>query len=89
MPPPPHGQIGQLVGDLDKVLPVKQIVPGLDLAFGGGLLVLIVVLHGFFMRYVQGHVTRRLAPLKRAPSEWRADLLLAWVIFALMTAQVL
>jgi hypothetical protein len=71
---------------LDAVLPLQQIVPVPDLVFGGTLLVAVVILHGFLMRWVQAHVVRREQRLKLSPVEWKADLVMASAIFALLAA---
>jgi hypothetical protein len=86
MPAPATDPALQLVRDVDAALPIQQIVPFADLLFGGTLLVLIVILHGFLMRGVQTHVLRREQALKLAPVEWKADLVMASAIFALLAS---
>jgi hypothetical protein len=76
----------ELVQRLDEALPLQTIVPFADLVLGGGMLLLVVVLHGFLMRWVQSHVASRTKLLERQPVEWKADVVMATAVFALLAA---
>lgn len=82
-------QAPRLVQDLDAALPIQLIVPFADLLLGGTVLVLVVILHGFLMRWVQSHVVRRTSQLAKTPVEWKADLVMASAIFALLGSLLL
>jgi hypothetical protein len=79
-------QAPELVQRIEEVLPLQTIVPFADLMLGGGMLLLVVILHGFLMRWVQTHVATRSKVLERQPVEWRADLVMALAVFALLAA---
>jgi hypothetical protein len=79
-------QAPEVLQRIDEVLPLQTIVPFADLLLGGGMLVLVVILHGFLMRWVQAHVAARTQQLQREAAGWRADLVMATAVFALLAA---
>ena len=103
-PSPPAASVGrQLVesgavaleavpGDIAQ-LPLLShfaaVMPVADLLFGGGMLVLIMLVHGIGIRSVTGAVVRRSQDILRQPSMWRADLLMSGAVFALLALHVL
>jgi hypothetical protein len=82
-------QTPQIVENVENVLPIDQIFPAGALALGGVMLVGVVLLHGFFMRSVQTHVSRNEPGLRATPSSWRADLVMGTVVFVLLVAGLL
>jgi len=86
MPSPSVDPALRTLERIDDALPLQTIVPFADLLLGGGMLVLVVVLHGFLMRWVQSHVAMRAKRLERQPIEWKADLVMATAVFALLGA---
>src|SRR5512137_2232696 len=82
-------QTPQIVQNVENVLPIDQIFPAEALLLGGGMLVGIVLLHGFFMRAAQSYVSRNEPKLRGAPSTWRADLIMSTVVFVLLAAGLL
>jgi len=79
-------------GDIAQ-LPLLQhfsaVMPVPDLLFGGGMLVLIMLVHGIGVRSVTGAVVRRSQDMLRQPAMWRADLLMSGAVFALLGLHVL
>jgi hypothetical protein len=82
-------QTPQIVQNVENVLPIDQIFPAEALVLGGAMLVGVVLLHGFFMRSVQAHVSRNEPRLRGTPSAWRADLVMTTVVFVLLVAGLL
>ncbi len=78
-----------IVKQLGDAVPVDQIFPFADLLFGGGVLVGVVVIHGVLMRILQSRVTVMYARLLKAPVEWKADVMLALSVLALLGSLVL
>ena len=76
------------VDDVTRVLPVLQALPAGDLILGGTMLVGIALVHGAAMRMITTRVTRRAKTLALKPSQWRADLLLASIILAMLTTHL-
>jgi hypothetical protein len=76
------------VDDVTRVLPVLQALPAGDLILGGTLLVGIALVHGAAMRMITTHVIRRSKTLTLKPSQWRADLLLASIILAMLVTHL-
>lgn len=63
---------------------MAEVVPVADLAFGGGMLLLVVLIHATGVRAVTGHVAKRTRVIMQRPRTWRADLLMAQSAFALL-----
>lgn len=89
------GQESQIVSDATKdvnkvtdVLPVLQALPAGDFILGGGMLVLIVLIHGASMRAITTHVVRRTKVIGTNPSQWRADVLLSSVILLMLAVHL-
>ncbi len=78
-----------IVKHLGDAVPVDQIFPFADLVFGGGVLVGVVLVHGVLMRMVQSRVAIMYARLQKAPVEWKADVMLALSVLALLASVVL
>jgi hypothetical protein len=79
-------------GDIAQ-LPLLQhfsaVMPVPDLLFGGGMLVLIMLVHGIGVRTVTGAVVRRSQRILQQPAMWRADLLMSGAVFVLLALHVL
>lgn len=67
-------------------MPIDQIFPARALLLGAGVLIGIVLVHAFFMRGVLSHVAARESRLRRTPTEWKVDLVMITVVFALAAA---
>jgi len=76
------------VDDVTRVLPVLQALPAGDLILGGTMLVGIALVHGAAMRLITTHVIRRSKTVALKPTPWRADLLLASIILAMLLAHL-
>jgi hypothetical protein len=84
--------IESVPADIAK-LPLLQhfsaVMPVADLLFGGGMLVLIMLVHGIGLRTVTGTVVRRSQRILQQPTMWRADLLMSGAVFVLLALHVL
>ena len=75
--------------ELSRILPVvSEILPLGDLLVGGGMLVFVVLLHGFAMRMITSHVIRRAKVITQHPTAWRADVLIAAAVFLLLCSHL-
>ena len=63
---------------------LADVIPIADLLVGGGVLILVVLIHAAGVRSVSNHVARRVEAILRHPSAWHADLLMASIIFLLL-----
>lgn len=63
---------------------LAQAIPAADVAFGGTLLMLIVLIHATGVRAVTDHVARRSRSIAQRPSVWRVDLLMATSVLGLL-----
>jgi Ion channel len=95
---PAHDALQQIPGTLERGaadiadLPLFEhlsaIMPAADLFFGGAMLVFIVLVHAIGVRAVTTHVGTRSAAILQRPSFWRADLLMASIVFMLLALHV-
>ena len=63
---------------------LAQAIPAADVAFGGTLLLVIVLIHATGVRAVTDHVARRSRSIVQRPSVWRVDLLMATSVLGLL-----
>jgi hypothetical protein len=93
---------GVIEGDIAKLaagpsaiaqLPVLghlgEIMPAADLILGGGMLLLIMLVHATGVRSVTNHVLRRSTVILALPSAWRADVLMSGAVFGLLSLHLL
>lgn len=88
-PVDPSVRAPQLVQTVENVLPIDEIFPVQALLLGGGVLVGIVFLHAFLMRRVMSSVSAGEQRIRRAPAEWRIDLVMVTAVFGLLAAGLL
>ncbi len=67
---------------------LSTIMPGADLAFGGGMLLVIMLIHATGVRAMTNRVTRRDERLIERPTAWRADLLMTGGVMFLLVLHV-
>ena len=92
MPSPssvPAGQATQVIQSVEDVLPLEQIFPGRALLLGGAVLLGVVLVHGVLMRWAQAHVARHEPGIRRAPAEWKVDLVMVSVVLTLLGTALL
>lgn len=64
---------------------LAQALPLPDIMFGGGVLVLVIMFHAFWIRLITGSFLKRSQATQASASIWRADLLFALSVMALLT----
>ena len=64
---------------------LAQVFPAADVAFGGTMLLLIVIIHASGVRAVTTHVAHRSHAIMSRPSVWRADFLMGSSVLMLLT----
>ena len=78
----------QDIANLPLISQMLQVMPAADLAFGGAMLVFIVIFHGAAIRTLTSHLVRRSHFILTHPAYWRADLLMGSTVFALLALHV-
>lgn len=63
---------------------LAQAIPAADVAFGGSLLMLIILIHATGVRAVTDHVARRSRAIMLRPRIWRVDVLMASSVLLLL-----
>ena len=63
---------------------LAQAIPAADVAFGGGMLMLIIIIHATGVRAVTSLAARRAHIILQHPSAWRADLVMVTSILLLL-----
>jgi len=64
--------------------PLTQALPVPDMAFGGGVMVLIIMFHAFWIRFITSVFLKRSQAIQARAVPWRADLLFAGTVIALL-----
>jgi hypothetical protein len=77
-------QLGRDLGDLPFLQHLAQVMPAADVAFGGGMLLIVMIIHAAGVRAVTGYVARRTRAILSRPRAWRADVLMATSVFMLL-----
>jgi hypothetical protein len=72
------------VAQLPMLHHLAEVIPLADLAFGGGVLMIVMLVHAIGLRVLGDHVSRRVHSVLRRPSLWHADLLMGSIIFLLL-----
>lgn len=81
--------VPQDIANLPLIAHMEAVMPAADLAFGGAMLVFIVLFHGAGIRLLTGHLVWRSQYILTHPTFWRADLLMGSVVFGLLALHVL
>ncbi len=76
--------VGSDIAQLPFLQHLSQVLPAADVAFGGAMLMLIIVIHATGVRAVTGHVAHRSRIIMLRPKVWRADLLMTTSILLLL-----
>ena len=63
---------------------LTQALPVPDIMFGGAVLVLVIMVHAFWIRIIAGSFLKRSAYIRARASLWRADLLFTLTVIALL-----
>lgn len=77
------------IGKIPFFQHLAQVLPAADVAFGGAMLLLIVVIHATGVRAVTTHVAHRSHAIMGRPSVWRADFLMGSSVLMLLTLHLL
>ncbi len=72
------------VAELPMLHHLAEVIPLADLVFGGGVLVIVMLVHAVGLRALGDHVSRRVDAVLRRPSLWHADLLMGSIILLLL-----
>src|SRR5262245_1682398 len=81
-------QVPEEVIDLPLWQHLAEVIPIVDLLFGGVMLVLIILVHGTCLRWVDDYLARRVNAVLRHPTLWHADLLMSSVVFQLLAVHL-
>jgi hypothetical protein len=77
-------QLPDEIVELPMLQHLAEILPVVDLLFGGGILIIIILIHATGLRWVGDLVTRRVDAVLRHPTLWHADLLMSSIVFQLL-----
>lgn len=82
-----RGDLSADVAHLEQVPALQhlaQVIPAADVVFGGGMLLLIILIHAAGVRVVTSHVAARSRLIMMRPRVWRADVLMAQSVLCLL-----
>lgn len=63
---------------------LAQALPFPDVVGGGGMLVIVILVHAFFIRLITSSFLKRSALIRARAVIWRADVLFAWMVVSLL-----
>lgn len=81
--------VPQEIANLPLLQHMAEVLPAADLFFGSGMLILIMLVHAAGVRRVTNRVARRSVAIMERPTAWRADLLMAGAVYALLSLHLL
>jgi hypothetical protein len=67
---------------------LSQALPLPDLIFGGGMLVLVIMFHAFWIRFITGMMLKRSPGIRSRGRIWHADLLFVLSILSLLAVHL-
>jgi len=68
---------------------LAEVLPAADVAFGGTMLVVIILIHAAGVRVVTDAVARRMRVIMAHPRVWRADLVMATSVLLLLALHLI
>ena len=81
--------IGRDISDLPLLQHLAQVMPAADVAFGGGMLLVVLIIHATGVRIVTNYVAHRTQAILARPRTWRADVLMATSVFMLLSLHLI
>jgi len=82
-------RIGRDITNLPLLQHLAQVMPAADVAFGGGMLLVIILIHATGVRVVTNYVAHHSHAILARPQIWRADVLMASSVFMLLALHLL
>ncbi|MBK7424673.1 MAG: hypothetical protein IPJ48_17185 [Propionivibrio sp.] len=80
-------KLSSLQADLGESV-LAQALPVPDLAFGGAMLLLVIMFHAVWMRSISSTVLKRFIVIQSRPALWRADVVFAMTVLALLAVHL-
>lgn len=77
-------RVESLGNEVPLIQHMTEVMPVPDFVFGGGMLLLIVLLHAAGMRMLTDRFEKRVQTFGIAHSTWRPDLLMGWVVLLML-----
>jgi hypothetical protein len=84
-----QGELAKVESEVPLIQHMTQVMPLPDFVFGGGMLLLIVLIHAAGMRMLTDRFELRIQVLRQAKSTWRPDLLLGLVVTLMLLLHLL
>ena len=77
-------RVESLSADVPLIDHLTQVMPVPDFFFGGGMLMLIVLIHAAGLRVLTNRFEKRVQTFGILGSTWRPDVLMGWVVFLML-----
>ena len=78
------GELAPVEAYLEANLPIAKAMPLVDIVYGGGVLVAVVIVQAIGLRLLTGHVDKRAPTIAKRPALWRVDLMFGGAVFMLL-----
>lgn len=77
-------RVESLTTEVPLIQHLTEVMPVPDFFFGGGMLMLIVLIHAAGLRVLANRFEKRVQTLGIMHSTWRPDVLMGWVVFLML-----
>ena len=78
------GELAPVEAYIEAELPITKALPLPDLFYGGGVLVVVVILQAIGLRLLTAHFDKRARSIEQRPAWWSVDLLLGFAVFRML-----
>ncbi len=78
------GELAPVEAYVEANLPITKAMPLVDIIYGGGVLVAVVIVQAIGLRLLTGHVDKRSQTIQKQPAVWRVELLFGGAVFMML-----
>ena len=78
------GELAPVEAYVEAKLPITKAMPLVDIVYGGGILVAVVIVQAIGLRLLNTHVDKRSQTIQKQPAVWRVELLFGGAVFMLL-----
>ncbi len=78
------GELAPLEAYVEASVPIAKAMPLVDVLYGGGVLVAVVIVQAIGLRLLNAHVDKRSQAIEKQPAVWRVELLFGGAVFMML-----
>jgi hypothetical protein len=77
-------ELAPLEAYVEANLPIAKAMPLVDVIYGGGVLVVLVIVQAIALRLLNAHVEKRSQTIQKRPALWRVELMFGGAVFMML-----